>query len=180
MDEEVKPIFNLRSLKAEDVPELFSLTIKNKDYLGKFLNWLKADYKIDDTVKFISESIQKEKEGKMLIYAVMMENKIVGIVDLHAINQDKNAEIGYWVDQDMQGKGIATNATKIIIKEGFEKLNLQRIGLRCAVENTKSSAIPKRLGFTKEGVLRQATFCNNRFLDMEIWSLLTEEWEDEL
>ena len=116
----------------------------------------------------------------MLIYAVMMENKIVGIVDLHAINQDKNAEIGYWVDQDMQGKGIATNATKIIIKEGFEKLNLQRIGLRCAVENTKSSAIPKRLGFTKEGVLRQATFCNNRFLDMEIWSLLKEEWEDEL
>jgi len=118
-----KPIFNLSNLDLKDSKELFAVTVKNKNYLKKFLNWAKEDYKLSDVIKFIKESTRK------------------------------------------------------IITEGFKKLYLKRIGLRCATCNKKSCAIPKRLGFKKEGILRQSALLENKFCDMEIWSILKEEWK---
>lgn len=177
MNQNKEILFDLRSLNPKDTEELFALTIKNKNHLKKFLNWIKDDYSIDDTKKFIVESIEKEIAGKMLPRAIINNNKIIGMVGLNGINQDKSAEIGYWIDKNEQGKGIVTEATKIIITQGFNELNLNRIGLRCAVINTKSCAIPKRLDFKKEGILRQSVLVENKFLDMEIWSILKDEWK---
>ncbi len=177
MDLKEKIIFTLKTLSLEDADELFTLTIKNRNHLKRFLTWVKNDYGMEDTKKFITESLEKEKGGKMFPRAIVHNDKIIGMVGLNGINQDKNAEIGYWIDEDEQGKGIVTKATKRIINQGFNELNLNRIGLRCAVINTKSCAIPKRLGFTKEGVLRQAVLVQDKFLDMEIWSILKDEWK---
>ena len=170
-----KVIFDLRPLSLKDADELFALTIKNKNHLKRFLTWIKDDCSIDDTKKFIIESLEKETSGKILPRAIVSNNKIIGMVGLNGINQDKNAEIGYWIDEGEQGKGIVTEATKRIITQGFNELNLNRIGLRCAVINTKSCAIPKRLGFTKEGISRQTVLIQDKFLDMEIWSILNDE-----
>lgn len=175
--DQTEKLFELRPLTSADAEELFALTIKNKDHLRTFLNWLKDDYKMEDTIKFLTESLQKEKGGKMLVRAIDRNNKIIGVVDLHGINQDKNAEVGYWIDQNEQGKGIVTLATREIIDTGFNQMGLHRIALRCAVGNTKSCAIPKRLGFTKEGILRQTVLLPQGFSDMELWSMLKDEWK---
>ncbi len=174
--EYAKPQFKLRSLTISDTDELFALTIRNKDHLKRFLNWMKDGYEKKDTIQFLEESLEKESKGKMLLYAITINGSMIGLVDLHGINMDKNAEIGYWLDKGHEGKGIVTEAVKILIEEGFHKLGLHRIGLRCATLNERSCAIPKRLGFTKEGILRESTLIEEKFLDLEIWSLLKDEW----
>jgi ribosomal-protein-serine acetyltransferase len=63
-----------------------------------------------------------------------------------------------------------------MIDEGFTRLHLNRIEIRAALENFKSQAIPERLGFKKEGLIRQGEFVNDHFVDLYVYSLLKEEW----
>ena len=57
----------------------------------------------------------------------------------------------------------------------FSQLKLHRIEIRCATDNPKSCAVPKRLGFSREGVLRQAQAFDDRFLDIEVYGLLADD-----
>jgi ribosomal-protein-serine acetyltransferase len=50
------------------------------------------------------------------------------------------------------------------------------VEIRCATGNTRSCAIPERLGFSREGVLREAEWVNGRFLDLVVWSLLEQDY----
>lgn len=60
----------------------------------------------------------------------------------------------------------------------FSKLNLNRIEIRCAETNTKSRAIPGRLGFTQEGKLRQMGYTRAGLVDYVIYGLLADEWRE--
>jgi ribosomal-protein-serine acetyltransferase len=58
----------------------------------------------------------------------------------------------------------------------FDAKRLHRAVIQCAVGNLRSGAVPERIGFTKEGVLRHAQLLGNRWLDLAVWSMLEEEW----
>jgi len=66
-----------------------------------------------------------------------------------------------------------------LIAYAFEDLNLNRIEIKAAVENLKSQAIPQKLNFQKEGVLREAEFVNQKYLDLTLYSLLKKEYQGE-
>jgi ribosomal-protein-serine acetyltransferase len=69
-----------------------------------------------------------------------------------------------------------TNACRAVVTAAFENYPLHRIEIRCATGNHKSCAIPKRLGFTYEGRLRQAEWLYDHFVDLEVFSILAPEW----
>jgi ribosomal-protein-serine acetyltransferase len=75
-----------------------------------------------------------------------------------------------------QGKGIVTNCVKAICSYGFCTLNLNRIWLKCANLNHKSQAIPERIGFTKEGVLRDNEYLNGKYYDSFMYGILKRDW----
>jgi ribosomal-protein-serine acetyltransferase len=58
----------------------------------------------------------------------------------------------------------------------FEELGLHRVEIRCGTGNTRSCAIPERLGFTREGLLREAEWVNDRWLDLAVWGMTAEQW----
>nr|WP_263327572.1 GNAT family N-acetyltransferase [Neobacillus sp. Marseille-Q6967] len=81
--------------------------------------------------------------------------EFIGSSGLHRINWDvPKFEIGYWIDTRHSGKGYITEATERITQFAFDELNAKRIEIRCDSNNTRSSAIPERLGFTLEGILK--------------------------
>jgi ribosomal-protein-serine acetyltransferase len=84
--------------------------------------------------------------------------------------------IGYWLGESYQGKGLMTGACRALVDYLFSELRLQRIEIRCATSNARSCAVPQRLGFTKEGVLRQAQAFDDHYLDLEVYGLLAEDW----
>ncbi len=85
--------------------------------------------------------------------------------------------IGYWLGGEYEGKGIMTRACTALIDYGFGELGLNRIVIRASTENTRSQAVPLRLGFTREGVERQAEWLNDHFIDMIVYSMLRSEWQ---
>ena len=108
---------------------------------------------------------------------IWYEGQWVGSIGFHIWDKiDRKASIGYWLSEDFQGKGIITDSVRALIKYGFEQMNLNRIEVRCAVENTKSRAIPERLGFKNEGTCRQSEWLYDHLVDLVVYSLLAEEW----
>ncbi len=69
-----------------------------------------------------------------------------------------------------------TKALNALIQYGFEELGLNRIQIKVAVENKKSRALPERLGFTQEGIIRQAEWLYDHYVDHVMYGLLADEW----
>jgi ribosomal-protein-serine acetyltransferase len=87
----------------------------------------------------------------------------------------KKADIGYWLDKEHTGRGIMTASVKAFTEYLFNEQDVNRIEIRVIPENVKSWAIPERLGFTYEGILRQEKFLHGRFFDNKIYSLLRSD-----
>jgi ribosomal-protein-serine acetyltransferase len=157
---------------------LFLAIDNNRKHLSTFLPWVSKMQTINDFKKYISASEVLIAEGKEVSFAIIYDQKIVGRIGLHHLNIiNKNASIGYWLIKEAEGKGIITKCCKALIDYGFNKVQLQRIEIKAAVHNLKSQAIPVKLNFKEEGILRQAEFVNNEFLDLILYSLLRNEWE---
>ena len=88
----------------------------------------------------------------------------------------RRAEIGYDLNPTYWGRGIMTEALHAVLKHGFEEMDLNRIQAIIDSKNTRSMKLVKRLGFKKEGVLRQRSFFNGEFRDDVCFSLLKREW----
>lgn len=70
-----------------------------------------------------------------------------------------------------------TKSCRALINHAFSELNLNRVDIRCAVENSKSRAIPERLGLRQEGVIRQAEWLYDKYVDHVVYGVLTDEWQ---
>ena len=83
--------------------------------------------------------------------------------------------MGYWLDKEAQGTGLMTRSCSALLEHAFAELDLNRVEIRCAVDNARSRAIPERLGFRLEGQLRQAEWLYDRFVDHAVYGLLARE-----
>jgi ribosomal-protein-serine acetyltransferase len=75
----------------------------------------------------------------------------------------------------LQGKGIITKSCKAIIDFSFLDLHLNRIEIKCGTENFKSKTIPEKLNFTQEGIIRQGELLYDKFIDLNLYSLLKND-----
>jgi ribosomal-protein-serine acetyltransferase len=108
---------------------------------------------------------------------IWYRGQIAGTIGQHDINRaDRSTELGYWLGAEFQGRGIMTRACRALVTASFTTLHLNRVQIRCAVGNERSSAIPRRLGFHYEGTLRQCQRLYDRFVDLEIYGMLAAEW----
>jgi ribosomal-protein-serine acetyltransferase len=156
---------------------LFAAVNNNRIHLSEFLPWVDHMQSVDDFSKYVRNCEVLYLQNKEVSFVVILDEIPVGRIGLHYINlQNRNASIGYWLTKDAEGKGIMIRACKEIVTYGFEKLGLHRIELMAAVNNLRSQAIPEKLGFSKEGILRQAEFVNNVFVDLYMYSMLDFEW----
>jgi len=103
------------------------------------------------------------------------------MVNFNSIEKiNRCATMGYWLAKSQTGKGLMTTAAKTLISEGFRQLELNRIQARVATGNYPSQAVCDRLGLKKEGILRQAEWANDHFIDLTIYSVLRNEWQQKL
>ncbi len=154
---------------------LFEFIDSNREHFGEFLSWVPFIKTIEDEKNYIEKLNNDETT---IGFSVFYKDKLValtGFVEINKIN--KNAQIGYSLDKNFQGKGIMTRACKKIVEYGFKELDLQRIEIRAAVNNPKSKAVIKRLNAVYEGVSRNCYFLDGKFLDCEVYSVLKSEYD---
>jgi ribosomal-protein-serine acetyltransferase len=143
------------------------------------MSWVEKIKGLDDTLKFIRDSLQDFAANKSFNVGVWENGKYVGGLGIHHIDPTRRCgEVGYWLVKDAEGRGIMTRACGALITHGFGGMKLHRMEIRCDTENARSRAIPKRLGFREERILRESL---ERFdgvmRDAVVYGLLTHEWK---
>lgn len=148
--------------------------------LNQWLPWARLDYEKADTTAFVRESVQAWKEDRAWDYSVRFKtdpDRHVGNVSLWTVSKlGKIAEIGYWVRSDETSKGICTEAVGALLAESFGRLGYHKVVLRIAVGNDASDRVADKLGFTREGVLREELLIRGNWVDHSLWSLLEREY----
>lgn len=164
----------LRPTEEIEPKVVFELIDSNREHFGEFLSWVPFIQTIEDEEQFIE---RMKNDETSVGFSVFYNDKLVALTGLVEINKiNKNAQLGYSLDKNYQGKGIMTKACKKILEYGFNELDLQRIEIRAAVNNQKSKAVIKRLGAAYEGIARHSYLLNGKFLDCEVYSILKNEY----
>jgi ribosomal-protein-serine acetyltransferase len=167
----------LRSVRLEDAAALFAAIDRNRVRLRQWLPWVGLNYSLGDVYRFIAERERENQLRIALATAIWVDGFLCGSIGLHKIDpMHRSTSIGYWIDSDAEGRGIVLRACRAIVTEGFRNYGLHRIEIRCATENHRSCAIPRKLGFVEEGVLREAEWLYDHWVDLRVFSMLEQNW----
>lgn len=173
----VRDGLELRRRSESDAEAVFQVIDKNRNYLKQWLPWLDDSKTVDDLRKYIRSDAMEFEKKEGCDFGIWYAGQWIGGIGLSSFGtKDRKTSIGYWLSEDFQGKGIMTDCVRALVNYCFEHLNLNRIVIRCASGNTKSRAIPQRLGFKEEGVLRQSEWLYDHFVDLVMYALLKEDW----
>ena len=158
--------------------ELFELTDRNREYLREWLPWLDSNKYLQNTIDFIKYSRKQYKESISMQMCIRYDGELAGVIGFHKVDWlNHSTGIGYWLSQDRQGRGIMTASCECLLDYAFGNLGLNRVEIRCATENTRSRAIPERLGFKVEGTVRQAEWLYDHYVDHIVYGMLRDEWK---
>lgn len=170
----------LRRFNRRDVDALTTSVRASLAELQVWLPWAHPGYDRDDAVAYVRDSVASWREGRAYDYAIRPldrpDHHLGNISIWHVSRLGRSAEIGYWVRTDDTSQGVATEVTAALIRVGFERLGLHKVILRIAVGNLASERVADKLGFTREGVLREELMIRGEWVDHTIYSLLEHEW----
>lgn len=166
----------LRAWREDDVQIALDAVKRNSEHLQVFMRWMTPDYDLAAAEKFIAEAIISRLQRKRLQLGIFNGSELVGTIGYVYLDFDaKKTEIGYWIDRQSEGKGIITRACRVLIDYAFDELGMNRVEIRCSTRNLRSAAVAERLGFVKEGVLRQAEPLRDGLHDFNIYGLLAQD-----
>lgn len=167
----------LRPPEETDSEGLFNLINKSRVYLREWLPWLETERTAFDTLRFIRFVREQQQRNESLNTSVWFRGVLCGMIGFHRFDWlNRSTSIGYWLSEDFQGKGIMTRSCKALVDFAFSQQKFNRIEIRCAMGNTKSRAIPERLGFRQEGMIREGEWLYNHFVDLIVYGMLAHEW----
>ena len=170
---------SLQLLEEQHADELFALIDKNRAYLREWLPWLDQNTTVDHTRGFIRSGLQQFAARNGFHCGIYSSGALVGVIGLHYIDwANRKSSVGYWIAEAFQGRGLVTRGSAALLDYLFNELGLNSVEIACATGNTKSCAIPERLGFMKEGILRQREWLYDHFVDHFVYNILASEWHE--
>jgi ribosomal-protein-serine acetyltransferase len=168
----------LRVLREDDAEELFALTDANRAFLRRWLPWVDLVTCEEDSRSFLESVTAQREKGRGPTFGIVYEGALSGVVGYVPIDTvNRVGEIGYWLAEPVQGRGVMTQCCRFVVRYGFLTLDLNRIQIAAGTENYESRAIPERLGFTFEGILRGRENLYGEFIDHAMYSLLRSEFD---
>lgn len=166
----------LRLIDHCDTDKLFSLIDSNRDHLRTWHSWVDAVLSRDDADRMISRWKQQNANNQGFCSGILFDGQLCGV--LHHLNvdwQNRWTALSYWLDAAHQGRGIMTLCCRVLIVHAFAAWNFNRVTIECATENVRSRAIPERLGFKLEGIVRAVERLQDRHVDHAVYGLLRSE-----
>ncbi|SES66771.1 ribosomal-protein-serine acetyltransferase [Oceanobacillus limi] len=171
----------LAILEPRHANDLFQIVDKSRDSISQWLNFPQKTNCVEDSALFIEKSLTRLSEHNGYWAGIWYKEELAGSVGYLYIDwKIGKTEIGYWLGDDFKGKGLALQAAKMMINHAFHDLDLNKVEIKVATNNNKSRAIPEKLGFQTEGIIRNDEFLNGVYHDRVIYGLLKEEWISDL
>ena len=166
---------SLRLFEERDATELHSLIEVNRKQLARWLPWA-ATQTLEDTQEYIEHGRDQAFRDEALQLALVRDGRIAGAIGCVSLDwANGSTSIGYWLGEEFQGRGTMSDAVRALTDHAFRVWELNRVQIRVASDNRRSRAIPERVGFREEGILRQAQRIGDRLVDLAVYSMLAEE-----
>ena len=176
------PRLVLRCYDPADAPLLMRAVTESLEHLRPWMPWaMEEPTTLERKAELLRSFRAKFDTDQGYIYGIFDadETRLVGSTGLHTRQGGGSLEIGYWIAQELQGKGLVTEAAGALVRVGFEAMRAPWIEIRCNPRNTRSFAVASRLGFTHDATLRRRTLAPDGALrDTMVWSLFADEYPE--
>ncbi|MFC3396184.1 GNAT family N-acetyltransferase [Brenneria rubrifaciens] len=151
-----------------DAAAIFNLVQQEKHRLERSMPWPDYEIRMEHSLYTIKANRDAFIAGTSAVYAIRWDDAIVGISSFNDI-QNKTGEIGYWVAGAYEGKGIASLAVSTMVKAYISAGIIERCVIRASVENERSNAVAKRIGFHFQRIDKDAERICNRNVDQNVY-----------
>jgi RimJ/RimL family protein N-acetyltransferase len=165
----------LRGLIAADAPSLLA-SVSNRHVLQYLAA---APSTVDGFRRFIRWTQQQRRRGTHVCFGVVPRptGRVIGVMQVWPVERDYSvAEWGFALGRAHWGTGLFIDAVGLFLTFAFESLGVQRLEARAVAMNGRGNAALRKLGATREGVLRSAFQGTHSRLDQVMWSILADEW----
>jgi RimJ/RimL family protein N-acetyltransferase len=167
----------LRALEPWHATELAAYLDRTRDHLAPWLPWATAVTDVDSARAFLQRYANDQAADTGRIYGIWVDGELVGGTLFRVFDTRFGVcEIGVWLAAEVEGRGLITRAARHMIDWAVRDRGMGRVEWRTVPHNARSQAVAKRLGMTREGVLREAFPLGGVRHDVEVWSLLAHEW----
>ena len=169
----------VRCYNPTDAKLLADSVNESVEHLKPWMPWAHFEPSpMEERIKRLQQCRGKFDMGDDFIYGIFNrdESQLIGGTGLHTRLGENQLEIGYWIHKDFINQGYVTESSAALARVAFEILHVHRLEIHCDPGNHASAAIPRKLGFTHEGTLREKTPFFDRWSDSMIWGLLESEY----
>ncbi|GGT49270.1 GNAT family N-acetyltransferase [Streptomyces purpureus] len=167
----------LRPLEPWQAEEYLAHLDRGRDYISRYVPLADVCHDLDSARAFLQRYAEKAATDTGRIYGIWTDGTLVGGVLFRTMDTGRGtAEAGCWLEPAAAGKGLVTRAARVIIDWAVEERGIHRVEWQVSPLNTASINVAKRLGMTRDGLLRGNDVHRGVRGDTEIWSVLAPEW----
>ena len=172
--------YTIRPITLDDSDGFFQLVEINKGRISTYFPGIVTKTTtLEETKVHIAERIEGAEKGKYMIYLIVdnLKKQFAGVIQLKDIDTNaKKREFGFFVDSEYENKGIATKSILAACDFCFNTLNLNKVFMRIAEENTASRRVAEKCGFKVEGIMRNDFMTSDgKLINLFYYGLLKEE-----
>jgi len=171
------PRLTLGQLEISDIPNIVEYA--GSPNIAKMLRDLPHPYAEKDAIFWLNLANQGFANQTEYIFKLGLKetNEFIGGMGLHLKKRSNKAEVGYWIGEPFWNKGYATEALSVILKFGFEVLELNKIYATHYVKNIPSGKVMINNGMVKEGELVDDLKKDDEYLTLIQYRLTKREYE---
>lgn len=167
----------LRPLEPWSAEEFLIHIDRGREFIGRYVALPDAVTDLESSRSYLRAYAEKAAADTGRIHGIWTDGKLVGGVLFRTMDVEQGtAEAGCWLEPSAVGKGLVTRAVKVIIDWAIEERGIHRVEWLASAANEASIAVARRLGMTKDGVLRESYSYRGERHDIEVWSVLAPEW----
>lgn len=170
----------LRRFTLADLPTF--VAYRSNPDVARYQGW-DTPYPLSDGERMISALLRQHPDtaGQWFQYAMVLRstNELIGDCAAGTDADDpRQAEIGFTVRPEYQGRGYATEGARTLLGYHFQARAKHRVTARCDVRNTASARVLERLGMRREAHLRESAWAKGEWTDELLYAMLDHEWAE--
>lgn len=167
----------LRPLEPWQAEEFLAHIDRGRDFIGRYVGLPDVCKDLPSAKAFLQSYADKAATDTGRIHGIWRDGTLVGGVMFRTMDVAQGTcEAGCWLEPAAVGRGLVTRAVRVIIDWAVDVRGIHRVEWQVDPDNTASINVAKRLGMTRDGVLRANYLYRGARRDTEIWSVLAPEW----
>lgn len=170
------PRLTLRPMSMRDAADIYAYS--RDPEVARHVLW-DAHKSLADSKAYLRYIVKQYRDGMPSSYGMVLNatGRLVGTIGFMWYNQENNStEVGYSLARSQWGQGLMTEALSAVIDMAFRELGVHRVEAQHETDNPASGRVMLKCGMRHEGQLRGRVFNKGRFVDVELYAVLREDW----